>query len=101
MKGEVKDNVCGKDPKLRFNPFVMEIFSITRVISVTPNSSRTGSKFENTNQLHSPPPVEFFKLFITDDFVTKMAEQTNSYAVQRGAPRSFKPLYDGVINLYF
>ena len=37
-----------------------------------PNSSRTGLKFENTNQLvlHSSPPVEFFKLFITDDFVT-------------------------------
>ena len=25
-------------------------------------------------------PVEFLKLFITDDFVTKMAEQTNFYS---------------------
>ena len=29
-----------------------------------------------------------------------MAEQTNFYAVQRGAPRSFKPVSDRVINLY-
>ena len=65
---------------------------------MAPNSTRTGPKLENTNLLHSFPPVEFFKLFITDDFVTKMAEQTNFYAVQRGAPRSFKPLSDGVIN---
>ena len=42
---------------------------------------KTGPKLENTNLLHSSPPVEFFKLFITDDFVTKMAEQTNFYAV--------------------
>ena len=59
-----------------------------------PNSSRTGPKLENTNLLvpYSSPPVEFFKLFITDDFVTKMAEQTNFCAVQRGAPLSFKPV---------
>ena len=67
---------------------------------VVPNSFRTGRKLENTNLLHSSPPVEFLKLFITDDFVTKMAEQTNFYAVQRGAPRSFKPVSDRVINLY-
>ena len=67
---------------------------------MVPNSSRTGPKLENTNLLPSSSPVEFFKLFITDDFVTKMAEQTNFYAVQRGAPRSFKPVSDGVINLY-
>ena len=53
---------------------------------MVPNSSRTGTKLENTSLLHTPPPVELFKLFITDDFVTKMAEQTNFYAVQRGAP---------------
>ena len=29
-----------------------------------------------------------------------MAEQINFYAVQRGSPRSFKPVYDGVMNLY-
>ena len=29
-----------------------------------------------------------------------MAEQTNFHAVQRGAPRSFKQVSDGVINLY-
>ena len=29
-----------------------------------------------------------------------MAEQSNFYAVQRGAPRLFKPVSDGVINLY-
>ena len=29
-----------------------------------------------------------------------MAEQTNFYAVQRGALGSFKPISDGVINLY-
>ena len=60
---------------------------------MVPYSSRTGPKLENTSLLYSPPPVELFKLFITDDFVTKMA-------VQRGAPRSFKPVSDGVINLY-
>ena len=67
---------------------------------MVPNSSRTAPKLENTSLLHSPPPIEFFKLFITDDFVTKMAEQTNFHAVQRSAPRSFKPVSDGVINLY-
>ena len=61
---------------------------------MVPNSLRTGPKLENTN-LHSSQPVEFFKFFITDDFVTKMAEQTNFYAVQRGAPQSFKPVSDG------
>ena len=65
-----------------------------------PNSSTTGPKLENANLLHSSPPVEFFKLFITDDFLIKMAEQTNFYAVQRGAPRSFKPVSYGVINFY-
>ena len=29
-----------------------------------------------------------------------MAEQTYFYSVQRGAPQSFKPVSDGVINLY-
>ena len=57
-------------------------------------------KLENTNPVHSSSPLEFFKLFITDDFVSKMAEQTNFYAVQRGASRSLKPVSDGVINLY-
>ena len=44
---------------------------------------KPGPKLENTNLLHSSAPVEFFKLFITDDFVTKskMAELTNFYAV--------------------
>ena len=65
-----------------------------------PNSYKTCPKLENTNLQHSSSPVEFFKVFITDDFVTKMAEQTNFYAVQRGAPRSFKPVSDVVINLY-
>ena len=54
------------------------------------NSSRTGLKLENTNLLHSSPTVEFFQLFITGDFVTKMAEQTNLYAVQKGTPQLFK-----------
>ena len=65
-----------------------------------PNSSRTCPKLESTNLLHSSSLVEFFKLFITDDFVTKMAEQTNFYAVQRGATRLFMPVSDGVIILY-
>ena len=65
---------------------------------MVPNSSRTGPKLENNNLLRSSSPVEFFILFITDDFV--MAEQTNFYAVQRRAPRSFKPVSDVVINLY-
>ena len=60
-----------------------------------PNSSRTGPKPENTNLLHPSTPLEFFKLFIAGDFVNKMAEQTNFYAAQRGAPRSFKPVSDG------
>ena len=64
---------------------------------MVPYSSRTGHKLENTNLLHSSLAVEFFKHFLTDDFVTKMAEQTNFYAVQRG---SFKPVSDGVINVY-
>ena len=64
------------------------------------NSSITGLKLENTNLLNSSSPVEFFKLFITGDFVTKMAEQTNFYAVERGPPWSFMPVNDGVINLY-
>ena len=63
---------------------------------MVPNSSRTGPKLENTSLLHSPPPIE-----LGSDFVTKMAEQTNFHAVQRSAPRSFKPVSDGVINLYF
>ena len=67
---------------------------LCRRTSVVPNSSRTGPKLENAN-LCSSPSLEFFKLFITGDFVTKMAEQTNFYAVQRGAPGSFKPLSDG------
>ena len=73
---------------------------LCRGISVVPNSSRTGPKLKNTSLLHSSSAVEFFKLFVTDVFVTKMAEQTDFYAVQRGAPRSFKPVSDGVINLY-
>ena len=49
---------------------------------------------------YSSPPLDFFQTFITDDFVTEMAEQTNFYAVQIGAPQSFKLVSDGVINLY-
>ena len=44
--------------------------------------------------------LSYSKLFITDDFETKMAEQTKCHAVQRGAPRSLKQVSDGVINLY-
>ena len=43
--------------------------------------SQLFQKLENTYLLHSSPPLEFFKLFITDDFVSKMAEQTNFFAV--------------------
>ena len=64
---------------------------------MVPNSFRTGLKLENTNLLHSSPPVEFLNLFLTDDFVTKMAEQTNFYAGQRGAPRSLKPVSNRVL----
>ena len=67
---------------------------------MAPYSSTTGPKLENTSLLYFSPPVELFKLFITDDFVTKMAKQTNFHAVQRGAPRTFKPVSDKVINLY-
>ena len=65
-----------------------------------PELFQNQSQLENNNLLHSSSPVEFFKLFITDDFVPKMAEQTNFYAGQRGVPRSFKPVYDGITNLY-
>ena len=44
----------------------------------SPTLSRTGFKVETTNLLHSSPPVKFFKLFVTDDFV--MAEHTNFYS---------------------
>ena len=76
---------------------------LCRRISVAPNSSRIGRKLENTDLLvlHSSLPVEFVKLFITDLFITKMAEQTNFYAVQRSAPGSFKQLSDGVMNYTF
>ena len=47
-----------------------------------PSTAGSSPKLDNTSLLHSPPPVELFKLFITDDFVTKMAEQTSFYAVQ-------------------
>ena len=49
-------------------------------------------ELKNTYLLHSSTSFEFFKLFNTDDFVSKMAEQTNFYAVQRGAPGSFNPV---------
>ena len=49
---------------------------------LSPNSYKMGPKLENTNLVHSSPQVGFFKLFLTDSFVTKMAEQTNFYAVQ-------------------
>ena len=67
-----------------------------------PNSYKTGPKLENTNLLvlYSSPPTDFFKLFLIDNFVTKMAEQTNFYAIQRGAPGSLKPVSEWVINLY-
>ena len=67
---------------------------------MVPSFSRKCRKLENTNLLHSSSAFEFFKFFITDDFVTKMAVQTNFYAVQKGAPPSFKPVSDGIINLY-
>ena len=47
---------------------------LCRRILVILNSSRTGPKLENSNLLHSSPPVGFFKLFIIDHFVVKMAE---------------------------
>ena len=76
-------------PIQRIEPALQRIFSDTQLLE-------KGPRIENTNVLHSSPPVKFFKLFITDDFVTKMAEQTNFYAVQRGVP--FKPVSHGVIN---
>ena len=62
-------------PILRIEPALQRIFSNPQFFK-----KKKGPKLENTNLLHSSPPVEFFKLFITDDFVTKMAEQTNFYA---------------------
>ena len=65
------------------------------------NTSRIGPKLKDTYLLHSSPPVEFFQLFIrTDGYLTKMAEQTNFYAVQRGSSQSFKPVHHGAMNLY-
>ena len=68
---------------------------------MVPNFSTAGPKLENTDLPHFSPPVEFFKLFTTDDFATKIAEQTNFDAVQRRVLRSFKPVSDGVIDFYF
>ena len=47
---------------------------LCRRILVILNSSRTGPKLENSNLLHSSSLVGFFKLFIIDHFVVKMAE---------------------------
>ena len=63
-------------PIQRIEQALQRIFSDPQFLE-----KKTGPKLENTNLLHSSPPVEFFKLFITDDFVTKMAEQTSFYAV--------------------
>ena len=46
-------------------------------IAVKLFTSRTGSKIENFDLDHSSEPIEFFKLFIPDTFITTLATQTN------------------------
>ena len=38
-------------------------------------ASRAGPKPENTNLEHSSPRIEFIKVFIPDNFITRMIEQ--------------------------
>ena len=80
----------------------LEKFRLRRLLCLSPRKillfhNISLEALTNLLDLHSSLAVEFFKNFFTDDFVTKVAEQTNFYAVQRG---SFKPVSDGVINLY-
>ena len=58
----------------RIEPALPRIFSDPQF----KKKKKTGPKLENTKKT---APVQFFKFFITDDFVTKMAEQNNFYAV--------------------
>ena len=46
-------------------------------IAVELFTSRTGPKIENFDLDHSSEPIEFFKLFIPDTFITTLSTQTN------------------------
>ncbi|KAK3793949.1 hypothetical protein RRG08_023044 [Elysia crispata] len=57
-------------------------------------TSRTpGPKLHNTYLEHSSPPIEFFMLFILDNFITRMAEQTNLYMLFKEEPHDHSSHY--------
>ena len=60
-----------------YSPIQRIELALQRIFSDPQFFKKPGPKLENTILLHSSTPVQFFKFFITDNFVTKMAEQTN------------------------
>ncbi|GFR82719.1 PiggyBac transposable element-derived protein 4-like [Elysia marginata] len=60
-------------------------------------TNRTGPKVENFDLEYSCDPIEFFKLFIPDTFITLLTQQTNLYAQQQKATASYTPVTEGEI----
>ena len=54
----------------------------------------------NVDLDYTSEPFKFFKLFFPDTLVTQITEQTNLYARQKEAPRTFKPVSDNDINQF-
>ena len=63
-------------------------------------TARTGPNLGDLELDYTSEPYEFFKLYFPDNLIATIKEQTNLYAQQKEAPRSFKPVTDEDINLF-
>ena len=63
-------------------------------------TARTGPYLGDLELDYTSETYEFLKLHFPDNLIATIKEQTNLYAQQKEAPRSFKPVTDEDINLF-
>ena len=63
-------------------------------------AAQTGPNLGDLELDYTSEPYEFFKLYFPDNLIATIKEQTNLYAQQKEAPRSYKPVTDKDINLF-
>ena len=105
--GEESDGTEGLDLDLDLDPSNEEQngpfpwSSTLHNVEVELFTQRTGPNLDLFDLDYTANPIDFFHLYIPDSFMKLVADQTNLYATQVGAPASFKTVTPDDISKYF
>ena len=105
--GEESDGTEGLDLDLDLDPSNEEQngpfpwSSTLHNVEVELFTQRTGPNLDLFDLDYTANPIDFFHLYILDSFMKLVADQTNLYATQVGAPASFKTVTPDDISKYF